>query len=85
MHAGNLPGYPASHGCIRLPSAFANVCLYGVTQLGTPVMITDDEQIRKDAERQRMAAEYERRHRRNCPTEGVWLSGGRLERALAEL
>ena len=43
MHAGNLPGYPASHGCIRLPKAFAKL-LYGVTELGTPVMITDAEQ-----------------------------------------
>jgi hypothetical protein len=23
LHAGNLPGYPASHGCIRLPMAFS--------------------------------------------------------------
>src|SRR3546814_12301464 len=28
MHAGNLPGYPASHGCIRLPLDFAER-LYG--------------------------------------------------------
>ena len=40
MHAGHLPGYPASHGCIRLPMGFAKL-LYGVTKLGTPVMITD--------------------------------------------
>ena len=58
MHAGNLPGYPASHGCIRLPKDFAKL-LYGVTELGTPVMITDDEQMRKAAERERMAAEYQ--------------------------
>ena len=38
MHAGHLPGYPASHGCIRLPRGFAKL-LYGVTKLGTPVMI----------------------------------------------
>jgi hypothetical protein len=58
MHAGNLPGYPASHGCIRLPKDFAKL-LYGVTELGTPVMITDDEQMRKAAERERRAAEYQ--------------------------
>ena len=58
MHAGNLPGYPASHGCIRLPNDFAKL-LYGVTELGTPVMITDDEQVRKAAEQERMAAEYQ--------------------------
>ncbi len=38
LHAGHLPGYPASHGCIRLPSAFAKR-LYSVTDLGSTVMI----------------------------------------------
>ena len=38
MHAGYNPGYPASHGCIRLPVAFANK-LYTVTGVGTPVYI----------------------------------------------
>ena len=56
IHAGDLPGYPASHGCIRLPNKFAEL-LYGVTQLGTQVMITDDHEI---AEQRRIAAEYER-------------------------
>lgn len=41
MHAGNLPGYPASHGCIRLPLAFAKL-LYGITSLGLTVAITND-------------------------------------------
>lgn len=41
MHAGNLPGYPASHGCIRLPLAFAKL-LYGITNLGLTVVITND-------------------------------------------
>ena len=38
MHAGHNPGYPASHGCIRLPSKFA-AKLYSVTDIGTPVLI----------------------------------------------
>lgn len=38
MHAGNLPGYPASHGCIRLPLAFAKN-LYSVSALGMTVVI----------------------------------------------
>lgn len=38
LHAGHLPGYPASHGCIRLPSEFAKR-LYSVTDLGATVMI----------------------------------------------
>ena len=39
LHAGYLPGYPASHGCIRLPKEFARL-LYGVTKLGMTVVIT---------------------------------------------
>src|SRR5215470_12619910 len=42
MHAGRLPGYPASHGCVRLPIDFAEK-LYSVTNNGTNVIITDDE------------------------------------------
>lgn len=39
LHAGNLPGYPASHGCIRLPAGFAKL-LYGETKVGMTVVIT---------------------------------------------
>jgi hypothetical protein len=81
MHAGNLPGYPASHGCIRLPKEFAKL-LYGVTELGTPVMITDDEQARRAAERERMAAEYERTIE-EIARKKAWLQAD-AERALAE-
>ena len=56
IHAGDLPGYPASHGCIRLPNEFAKR-LYGITAIGTPVMITDDREI---AERKRVADEFQR-------------------------
>lgn len=38
LHAGKLPGYPASHGCVRLPMAFSER-LWTVTHLGTPVII----------------------------------------------
>jgi hypothetical protein len=38
LHAGFNPGVPASHGCVRLPGAFAKK-LYSVTDLGTPVYI----------------------------------------------
>ncbi|MFL6723240.1 MAG: L,D-transpeptidase family protein [Sphingomicrobium sp.] len=40
LHAGHNPGYPASHGCIRLPSEFAKR-LYAITDLGATVMIGD--------------------------------------------
>ena len=39
LHAGNLPGYPASHGCIRLPMKFSSL-LFGATRLGMTVIIT---------------------------------------------
>jgi hypothetical protein len=39
LHAGHLPGYPASHGCIRLPWGFAKR-LYGLTGGGTRVTVT---------------------------------------------
>ena len=38
LHAGHLPGRPASHGCVRLPAKFA-AKLYEVTDVGTPVII----------------------------------------------
>lgn len=41
LHAGNLPGYPASHGCIRLPLKFSEF-LFGATHVGTPVIVADD-------------------------------------------
>jgi lipoprotein-anchoring transpeptidase ErfK/SrfK len=38
FHGGNNPGYPASHGCIRLPMKFAER-LYGLTKIGSKVVI----------------------------------------------
>lgn len=39
LHAGHNPGYPASHGCIRLPYAFARD-LFALTRIGTLVEVT---------------------------------------------
>jgi hypothetical protein len=41
LHAGQLPGYPASHGCVRLPLQFSEM-LFGVTKLGMTVVIADE-------------------------------------------
>ena len=38
IHAGRNPGFPASHGCIRVPTAFAKK-LYGITTVGTEVTV----------------------------------------------
>jgi len=43
LHAGGVPGYRESHGCIHLPPAFAKI-LYGVTQLGASVQVIDGPQ-----------------------------------------
>jgi hypothetical protein len=40
LHAGHLPGYPASHGCLRLPAQFATK-LFGATRVGTEVLIAE--------------------------------------------
>jgi lipoprotein-anchoring transpeptidase ErfK/SrfK len=40
MHVGILPGYPASHGCIRLPADVAQA-LYTKVKVGTPVKVVD--------------------------------------------
>jgi len=42
MHAGVLPGYPASHGCIRMPMAFA-VKMWNWTRMGARVVVTPGE------------------------------------------
>ena len=39
LHAGVLPGYPASHGCIRMPMNFA-MRMWGWTRMGARVVIT---------------------------------------------
>ena len=42
LHAGDLPGYPASHGCIRLTNDFA-IRLWHLTKRGTRVIIAHDD------------------------------------------
>ena len=39
LHQGKLPGYPASHGCIRLPRSFAK-SIFGMTARGNHVVVT---------------------------------------------
>src|ERR1700719_953074 len=42
MHSGVLPGYPASHGCIRMPMSFA-VKMWNWTRMGARVFVTPGE------------------------------------------
>jgi hypothetical protein len=41
LHAGGLPGYPESHGCVHLPMGFARE-LFTITNLGVTVVIQGD-------------------------------------------
>ena len=40
IHAGHNPGFPASHGCIRIPFGFAQI-LFAMTNIGEAVVVTD--------------------------------------------
>jgi hypothetical protein len=42
LHAGGLPGYPSSHGCVHLPSKFAEE-LFAVSPMGMTVVVVDDK------------------------------------------
>jgi hypothetical protein len=47
LHAGALPGYPASHGCIRMPHEFAGQ-LFDLTRMGMRVVVVRDDVIPVD-------------------------------------
>jgi hypothetical protein len=49
LHAGKLPGYPASHGCVRLPMKFSEL-LFGATKLGMTVIITSIPAVPQNSE-----------------------------------
>ena len=42
LHAGVIPGRPASHGCVRLPTEFSRL-LFGVTSIGSVVHVVQDK------------------------------------------
>lgn len=44
LHAGRLPGKPASHGCVRLPKEFARQ-LYDITRHGQTVVVSEDGSV----------------------------------------
>ncbi|MCJ7451902.1 MAG: L,D-transpeptidase [Steroidobacteraceae bacterium] len=49
LHAGGLPGYPESHGCVHLPSQFA-ADLFGVSHMGMTVVIVDSKTAPADVD-----------------------------------
>jgi hypothetical protein len=42
LHAGGLPGFPSSHGCVHLPSGFAQA-LFDVSPMGMTVVVADEK------------------------------------------
>jgi lipoprotein-anchoring transpeptidase ErfK/SrfK len=54
LHAGRVPGYPASHGCVRLPSAFAKK-LYTITRSTSTIVIVADEPLSSAKEARELA------------------------------
>lgn len=41
LHAGGLPGYPSSHGCVHLPSEFAKL-LFDISPMGMTVVVAEE-------------------------------------------
>lgn len=76
LHQGQLPGYPASHGCIRLPGDFASF-LWRTTKLGARVIVTNGEIVPSEISHARLfqpkprvsAADAEPKLRRSIETE----------------
>lgn len=54
IHAGHLPGYPASHGCIRLPKAFARK-LFALTHASSTTVVVTNESARSDDQARTLA------------------------------
>ena len=54
LHAGRVPGYPASHGCIRLPKAFAKR-LYEITGFRKTIVVIVDEPLTSAEDARKLA------------------------------
>ncbi len=54
LHAGRVPGYAASHGCIRLPEEFAKK-LYAITNFSTSIVEVTDEPVVSAKEARKLA------------------------------
>jgi lipoprotein-anchoring transpeptidase ErfK/SrfK len=52
MHAGYLPGYPASHGCVRMPQENA-IAFFNSVSVGTPVTVFGRTPVGRYSDRSR--------------------------------
>jgi L,D-transpeptidase-like protein len=54
LHAGHVPGFPASHGCIRLPKPFAEK-LFAITNFSSTVVVVTHRQLASAEEARKLA------------------------------
>ena len=54
LHAGRVPGYPASHGCIRLPGGFAEK-LYEITNFSSTVVLVTGKPVASAQQARKLA------------------------------
>jgi hypothetical protein len=54
LHAGRVPGYPASHGCIRMPHAFAEA-LFKLTNASATTVVIGDAPLNTEKQAQQFA------------------------------
>ncbi|MDE2561668.1 MAG: L,D-transpeptidase family protein [Sphingomonadales bacterium] len=59
IHAGHVPNYPASHGCIRVPYAAAR-SLYGLTRASDTTVVIMNEAMKSDEQARRLALSLQR-------------------------
>jgi len=83
LHAGGLPGYPSSHGCVHLPLEFS-AKLFEITHLGTAVIVADEASAPADVVHpgiilsggadqmidQKLALERRKKHKKVPPAAG---------------
>jgi lipoprotein-anchoring transpeptidase ErfK/SrfK len=55
MHSGYLPGYPASHGCVRMPEVKAEL-FFSIAEVGTPVRVHGTPPATTPSEKHKAAA-----------------------------
>lgn len=83
LHAGHLPGYPASHGCVRLPMSFA-AQLFSMTRMGGRFIVADDLPTPQIIAHDRLPAPVYRREPGALPTASAGSAQGGLLVASAQ-
>ncbi|WP_395334039.1 L,D-transpeptidase [Novosphingobium sp. BL-8H] len=81
LHAGGLPGYPESHGCVHMPYGFARE-LFAITKLGVTVVVEGDAATHMRTSENSLLTPFDNR---GHPTEHKPLSDGQQYRWQPEL